>query len=49
MTRLTAKLREQMADAAKLDERIRKALGGVGHGWRMADCRGTSVARRSSG
>jgi type I restriction enzyme M protein len=33
MKRLTAALREQMAEGAKLDERIRKALAGVGHGW----------------
>jgi type I restriction enzyme M protein len=33
MTRLTSALREQMAEGAKLDERIRKALAGVGHGW----------------
>ncbi len=33
MVRLTATLREQMAEGAKLDERIRKALGGVGCGW----------------
>jgi type I restriction enzyme M protein len=33
MTRLTKALREQMAEGVKLDERIRKALAGVGHGW----------------
>lgn len=33
MQRLTATLREQMAEGAKLDERIRTALAGVGHGW----------------
>jgi len=33
MTRLTKALREQMAEGAALDERIRKALAGVGHGW----------------
>lgn len=33
MTRLTATLREQMNDGGKLDEQIRKALAGVGHGW----------------
>ncbi|WP_234054550.1 MULTISPECIES: N-6 DNA methylase [unclassified Xanthobacter] len=33
MTRLTNALREQMAEGAKLDESIRKALAGVGHGW----------------
>jgi type I restriction enzyme M protein len=33
MMRLTGTLREQMAEAAKLDERIRKALAGVGYGW----------------
>ena len=32
MTRLTKALREQMAEGAALDERIRKALAGVGHG-----------------
>lgn len=31
--RLTATLREQMAEGARLDERIRAALAGVGHGW----------------
>jgi type I restriction enzyme M protein len=31
--RLTATLREQMAEGAHLDDRIRKALAGVGHGW----------------
>ena len=31
MARLTASLREQMAEAAQLDERIRKALVGVGY------------------
>jgi type I restriction enzyme M protein len=33
MTRLTATLREQMTEGAHLDERIRQALAGVGHGW----------------
>jgi type I restriction enzyme M protein len=33
MTRLTGALREQMAEGAALDERIRKALAGVSHGW----------------
>ncbi len=33
MARLTATLREQMAEGAQLDERIRKALAGVGYGW----------------
>ena len=33
MTRLTTALRGQMAEGATLDERIRKALAGVGHGW----------------
>ena len=33
MTRLTTALREQMAEGAALDERIRKALAGVGYGW----------------
>jgi type I restriction enzyme M protein len=33
MDRLTASLREQMAEGALLDERIRKALAGVGYGW----------------
>ncbi len=33
MTRLTKVLREQMAEGVALDERIRKALMGVGHGW----------------
>jgi type I restriction enzyme M protein len=33
MTRLTATLREQMKESAQFDERIRKALAGVGHGW----------------
>jgi type I restriction enzyme M protein len=33
MARLTKALREQMAEGAKLDERIREALAGVGHGW----------------
>ncbi|WP_316171509.1 MULTISPECIES: class I SAM-dependent DNA methyltransferase [unclassified Bradyrhizobium] len=33
MTRLTAALRAQMAEGATLDERIRKALAGVGYGW----------------
>lgn len=33
MARLTTTLREQMTEGAALDERIRKALAGVGHGW----------------
>ena len=33
MVRLAKNLREQMEDCAKLDERIRTALVGVGHGW----------------
>jgi type I restriction enzyme M protein len=33
MVRLTATLRDQMSEGAKLDEQIRKALAGVGHGW----------------
>ncbi|MEZ2147030.1 class I SAM-dependent DNA methyltransferase [Bradyrhizobium sp. DN5] len=33
MARLTKALREQMDQSAALDERIRKALAGVGHGW----------------
>ncbi|MGV2019155.1 N-6 DNA methylase [Agrobacterium sp. 22-223-1] len=33
MTRLTKVLREQMAEGEVLDERIRNALAGVGHGW----------------
>jgi type I restriction enzyme M protein len=33
MARLTATLREQMAEGGRLDEQIRKALAGVGHGW----------------
>ena len=33
MTRLTRTLREQMAEGVALDERIRKALAGVSHGW----------------
>ena len=33
MKRLTTTLREQMADGVRLDERIRKALAGIGHGW----------------
>ncbi|MFX6743269.1 SAM-dependent DNA methyltransferase, partial [Acinetobacter baumannii] len=33
MAQLTKALREQMAEGAALDERIRKALAGVGHGW----------------
>lgn len=33
MARLTARLREQMAESERLDERIRQALAGVGHGW----------------
>ena len=32
MTRLTALLSEQMAEAAELDEQIRFALGGLGYG-----------------
>jgi type I restriction enzyme M protein len=31
--RLTASLRERMAEGAKLDEQINKALGEVGYGW----------------
>jgi type I restriction enzyme M protein len=33
MARLAGSLREQMAEGARLDERIRQALTGVGHGW----------------
>ncbi|MDR6954737.1 type I restriction enzyme M protein [Ancylobacter sp. 3268] len=33
MKRLTATLREQVVEGAGLDERIRKALAGVGYGW----------------
>jgi type I restriction enzyme M protein len=33
MTRLTKVLREQLTEDAALDERIRKALAGIGHGW----------------
>ncbi|WP_224549389.1 type I restriction-modification system subunit M [Mesorhizobium sp. CA16] len=33
MTRLTTAFREQIAEGTALDERIRKALAGVGHGW----------------
>lgn len=33
MMRLTKVLGEQIAEGASLDERIRKALAGVGHGW----------------
>jgi type I restriction enzyme M protein len=33
MERLTATLREQVAQGATLDEAIRQALAGVGHGW----------------
>jgi type I restriction enzyme M protein len=33
MKRLTETLREQMAEGARLDEHIRKALAGVGYGW----------------
>ncbi len=33
MTRMTKALREQMNEGAVLDERIRKALMGVGYGW----------------
>ncbi len=33
MQRLTAMLREQMAEGTKLDERIRTAMAGVGNGW----------------
>lgn len=33
MGRLTAGLREQMVEGAKLDELIRRSLSGVGHGW----------------
>lgn len=31
--RLTAELRDQLAQGAKLDERIRQALTGIGYGW----------------
>ncbi len=33
MKRLTETLREQTAEGALLDERIRKTLAGVGYGW----------------
>ena len=33
MVRLTTALREQMTEGLAIDERIRKALAGVGHGW----------------
>jgi type I restriction enzyme M protein len=33
MARLTATLREQMEEGSRLNERIRQALAGVGHGW----------------
>jgi type I restriction enzyme M protein len=33
MARLTTALRQQMAAGVALDEHIRKALAGVGHGW----------------
>ncbi|MDZ5448269.1 class I SAM-dependent DNA methyltransferase [Labrys sp. ZIDIC5] len=33
MKRLRATLRDQMAETTRLDDRIRKALAGVGHGW----------------
>lgn len=33
MVRLTTTLREQMAEGSRLDEKIRTALAGVGHGW----------------
>ena len=33
LARLTTTLREQMATSALLEERLRKALAGVGHGW----------------
>ena len=33
MQRLTGRLREQLAEGAKLDERIRTALAGVGYDW----------------
>ncbi|MER9740571.1 type I restriction-modification system subunit M [Mesorhizobium sp. M0187] len=33
MARLTNALREQMVEGESIDERIRKALVGVGHGW----------------
>lgn len=33
MSRLTTSLREQVAEGAAADERIRKALTGIGHGW----------------
>ena len=33
MARLTAMLREQITQGARLDDHIRQALAGVGHGW----------------
>ncbi|MCC6983609.1 MAG: SAM-dependent DNA methyltransferase [Bauldia sp.] len=33
MARLTAKLRQQTAEGAELDGRIREALAGIGYGW----------------
>jgi type I restriction enzyme M protein len=33
MARLTATLHEQLEEGARLDERIRQALAGIGHGW----------------
>jgi type I restriction enzyme M protein len=33
MARLTTTLRDHMTEGVQLDERIRKALGGVGYGW----------------
>lgn len=33
MARLTTALRQELTDGSALDERIRKALAGVGHGW----------------
>jgi type I restriction enzyme M protein len=33
MKRLATALREQMGEGSRLDERIRKALAGVGYGW----------------
>ena len=33
MAVLTARLREQMVEGARLNERVRQALAGVGHGW----------------
>jgi len=33
MERLTTTLHEQMAEGVRLDERIRQALTGIGHGW----------------